>query len=193
MLPNQAISFSLDPEIPITWRYISVTITRSRMVGTLVPRFVPYQGFMKFTRISRKCYLERTKSIYDRSEGFQLMAARAGTIIIVSAACIAMISGCGKAHDSNALDQQSDAILRAVPNTVEFVNNAPRNCVEVGIKLSNDEMFAKVWVKHKRANCAGYGGNSYVILRKHGNSCLLYTSDAADDLLCVDLGGRRII
>ena len=25
------------------------------------------------------------------------------------------------------------------------------------------------------------------------NACLLYTSDAADDLLCVDLGGRRII
>src|SRR5450756_2805505 len=27
----------------------------------------------------------------------------------------------------------------------------------------------------------------------HGYDCLLYTSDAADDLLCVDLGGRRII
>src|SRR5450756_1729593 len=26
-----------------------------------------------------------------------------------------------------------------------------------------------------------------------GPACLLYTSDAADDLLCVDLGGRRII
>ena len=26
-----------------------------------------------------------------------------------------------------------------------------------------------------------------------GNTCLLYTSDAADDLLCVDLGGRRTI
>jgi len=25
------------------------------------------------------------------------------------------------------------------------------------------------------------------------DACLLYTSDAADDLLCVDLGGRRII
>src|SRR5680860_298955 len=25
-----------------------------------------------------------------------------------------------------------------------------------------------------------------------GGACLLYTSDAADDLLCVDLGGRRI-
>src|SRR5450756_3225552 len=34
-------------------------------------------------------------------------------------------------------------------------------------------------------------------LREHytssRESCLLYTSDAADDLLCVDLGGRRII
>src|SRR5450756_3226772 len=28
---------------------------------------------------------------------------------------------------------------------------------------------------------------------KHIGTCLLYTSDAADDLLCVDLGGRRII
>src|SRR5680860_1704919 len=28
---------------------------------------------------------------------------------------------------------------------------------------------------------------------KTGVACLLYTSDAADDLLCVDLGGRRII
>src|SRR5450756_898735 len=27
----------------------------------------------------------------------------------------------------------------------------------------------------------------------HHRVCLLYTSDAADDLLCVDLGGRRII
>ena len=27
----------------------------------------------------------------------------------------------------------------------------------------------------------------------HVRGCLLYTSDAADDLLCVDLGGRRII
>src|SRR5450756_2736861 len=31
-----------------------------------------------------------------------------------------------------------------------------------------------------------YSGNPLSI-------CLLYTSDAADDLLCVDLGGRRII
>src|SRR5680860_1860091 len=30
-------------------------------------------------------------------------------------------------------------------------------------------------------------------IRDEGVACLLYTSDAADDLLCVDLGGRRII
>ena len=37
----------------------------------------------------------------------------------------------------------------------------------------------------------------YAIMALHAlndwHSCLLYTSDAADDLLCVDLGGRRII
>src|SRR5450756_526341 len=31
------------------------------------------------------------------------------------------------------------------------------------------------------------------VIITHHHVCLLYTSDAADDLLCVDLGGRRII
>ena len=31
------------------------------------------------------------------------------------------------------------------------------------------------------------------ILQYFFKDCLLYTSDAADDLLCVDLGGRRIL
>ena len=34
----------------------------------------------------------------------------------------------------------------------------------------------------------------YVLSKEtYVDTCLLYTSDAADDLLCVDLGGRRII
>ena len=36
-----------------------------------------------------------------------------------------------------------------------------------------------------------YIGGALQTLELH--TCLLYTSDAADDLLCVDLGGRRII
>ena len=35
-------------------------------------------------------------------------------------------------------------------------------------------------------------GKTLIINDQHP-ACLLYTSDAADDLLCVDLGGRRII
>ena len=31
------------------------------------------------------------------------------------------------------------------------------------------------------------------LLCTQSNPCLLYTSDAADDRICVDLGGRRII
>ena len=39
-------------------------------------------------------------------------------------------------------------------------------------------------------------GTTSVVAKKLGRKyigCLLYTSDAADDLLCVDLGGRRLI
>src|SRR5680860_1231079 len=36
-------------------------------------------------------------------------------------------------------------------------------------------------------------GHPYIDIWQAVKPCLLYTSDAADDLLCVDLGGRRII
>ena len=36
-------------------------------------------------------------------------------------------------------------------------------------------------------------GDGIARIKGLANACLLYTSDAADDLLCVDLGGRRII
>ena len=35
--------------------------------------------------------------------------------------------------------------------------------------------------------------NVDIWLFPQNRSCLLYTSDAADDMQCVDLGGRRII
>src|SRR5659263_668394 len=38
-----------------------------------------------------------------------------------------------------------------------------------------------------------YSRNFFKRICDKFRSCLLYTSDAADDLLCVDLGGRRII
>ena len=39
----------------------------------------------------------------------------------------------------------------------------------------------------------GYNDRGSQDIRERLFACLLYTSDAADDLLCVDLGGRRII
>ena len=42
--------------------------------------------------------------------------------------------------------------------------------------------------------CGRKSGRKSTINNNHGyHICLLYTSDAADDLLCVDIGGRRII
>ena len=68
--------------------------------------------------------------------------------------------------------------------------------------VKNDEVISTGYVgaPRGRANCIDLGycireemhvprGERYELCR----SCLLYTSDAADDLLCVDLGGRRII
>src|SRR5450756_892009 len=40
-------------------------------------------------------------------------------------------------------------------------------------------------------NAWGGGDFEHIARRWEQEACLLYTSDAADDLLCVDLGGRR--
>ena len=42
-------------------------------------------------------------------------------------------------------------------------------------------------------NLAAQAGVRYSIDNPDSYICLLYTSDAADDPLCVDLGGRRIL
>ena len=39
----------------------------------------------------------------------------------------------------------------------------------------------------------GFEKNGFLYVSDIAGPCLLYTSEAADDLLCVDLGGRRLI
>ena len=52
--------------------------------------------------------------------------------------------------------------------------------------LKGFEKAIKNEIKNVKDNAVRLGKGHYIV-------CLLYTSDAADDLLCVDLGGRRII
>src|SRR5450756_994782 len=47
--------------------------------------------------------------------------------------------------------------------------------------------------KAVRASIRAASARDGAARRAATKACLLYTSDAADDLLCVDLGGRRII
>src|SRR5680860_408346 len=64
-----------------------------------------------------------------------------------------------------------------------------------GIQCTNyAEEFSESQYIGEKHEIAVKGNNPFVFTKwDHHNSCLLYTSDAADDLLCVDLGGRRII
>src|SRR5450756_3239380 len=65
----------------------------------------------------------------------------------------------------------------------------------------SQEYYEKIAAKVKRHNGQGVEKSEKYYIQKikpffvgqRIYYCLLYTSDAADDLLCVDLGGRRII
>ena len=65
------------------------------------------------------------------------------------------------------------------------------------IRIDMSEYMEKHTVSRLIGAPPGYvgydeGGQLTEAVRRHPYSCLLYTSDAADDLLCVDLGGLRI-
>src|SRR5450756_2975249 len=53
--------------------------------------------------------------------------------------------------------------------------------------------FDRAFVFRAQPFCQEVDGMDRRSLYNLIRTCLLYTSDAADDLLCVDLGGRRII
>src|SRR5680860_1926696 len=62
-----------------------------------------------------------------------------------------------------------------------------RNDMQCDSEQSHDFVLHGLWPQYAE----GWPEDCYTGQRPW--VCLLYTSDAADDLLCVDLGGRRII
>src|SRR5665213_3991204 len=84
-------------------------------------------------------------------------------------------------------------IAPAMPWNMRAATSSGRFCD----RPQNSELVAKVmmamrkmFLAPKRSAAQPLIGRKTAALSRY---CLLYTSDAADDLLCVDLGGRRII
>eukprot|EP00831_Metopus_contortus_P065482 TRINITY_DN58497_c0_g1_i2.p2 TRINITY_DN58497_c0_g1~~TRINITY_DN58497_c0_g1_i2.p2 ORF type:complete len:120 (-),score=40.87 TRINITY_DN58497_c0_g1_i2:31-390(-) len=78
--------------------------------------------------------------------------------------------------------------------------NILNTTVTLPIDVVNDDMFnitlvdgAGNYSEYTGANFMSYDDEAPLITGLTVNTCLLYTSDAADDTPCVDLGGRRII
>ena len=67
-----------------------------------------------------------------------------------------------------------------------------KTAYEIGVRLVGSEMC----IRDRGRASSNLGGPSQLcgaLSGLHSESCLLYTSDAADEVGCVDLGGRRII
>src|SRR5450756_3188038 len=85
-------------------------------------------------------------------------------------------------------------------NVVEFQHVKPgKGPAFVRTKLKNvmsGKVVDKTFNAGIKVDIANVDKRDMQYLYREGDDfvfCLLYTSDAADDLLCVDLGGRRII
>src|SRR5450756_1832999 len=89
----------------------------------------------------------------------------------------------GRATGLTLGDPLAEQAMQPFVNPLEQ-NNASAGVVVDKVKQSTyANLFLAVW-----------GTNAFDDTEKaYQMICLLYTSDAADDLLCVDLGGRRII
>ena len=64
---------------------------------------------------------------------------------------------------------------------------------ELKMKLTPRKVVISEWVKLVDKNSSSDGAKFVNAILDNYECCLLYTSDAADDLFRVDLGGRRII
>ena len=87
------------------------------------------------------------------------------------------------------------SISRKNPKKIRYLKSVNYLFVDIGDKK---KLFT-ILKKHSNTDCiVNFSGevdhsNSKKVFKSHYLGCLLYTSDAADDSLRVDLGGRRII
>ena len=99
-------------------------------------------------------------------------------------------TGHGKADELLALHEAADPDL-FIPVHGEYAHLVAHHDLALGRGMPEGQVMRctdgdRVSLKDAGLVRAGRVSDEYVI-------CLLYTSDAADDTPCVDLGGRRII
>src|SRR5450756_2015099 len=134
------------------------------------------------------------------------------------AAASMIVAGLGTVSHSASAATQSYATVAAPASSENGCINNPSNanCNGVGISESGSCWATSYVVAPNTGGKVFWGTNGYSFetdlrystacqsnfsvtmllgsgIGTYSYSCLLYTSDAADDLLCVDLGGRRII
>src|SRR5665213_2477135 len=86
---------------------------------------------------------------------------------------------------------QSHGPSGVLSGTVKSAEGKPLEGVGVSARGASDTFTTTVYTDESgKYYFPELSGGQYKIWAQ---ACLLYTSDAADDLLCVDLGGRRII
>src|SRR5450756_233856 len=133
-----------------------------------VSRFASGLKFMSAQRMTLE--LRKTSAGARRTEGARIarqLGLAAGLIVLAIP-----LSGCGTGALWDKFMAKDDT----------FVEEPADKLYNEGLYLMNNKKDPKAASKKFEE-----------VDRQHPYSCLLYTSDAADDLLCVDLGGRRII
>ena len=90
-------------------------------------------------------------------------------------------------------EEEIQKAIAAAPDRPVFVitHNNPKDTVYTSDDYGDSKLDA-LFAKYPQV--ISISGHTHAsILDERSISCLLYTSDAADELLCVDLGGRRIL
>src|SRR5450756_3094177 len=84
------------------------------------------------------------------------------------------------------------------PVSATFMSTAPSPTEQESVTVPPGAVYSIALSRRLVRTSSSRSGSVLSVTAEAGVSrrrltCLLYTSDAADDLLCVDLGGRRII
>src|SRR5450756_2858144 len=120
------------------------------------------------------------KDLRDRTEVFDGVIARASAPVSVSD------GGTSERARAELVSGNLFPVLGVQPTLGRAI--APSDDTAPG--ASPVVMLSAAYWKKRFGASPGIVGRKILV---NAHPCLLYTSDAADDLLCVDLGGRRII